>query len=72
MHLVSAAHMHPWTVITSEAPLTRMAPRRWLDISGRKMFDIWEAGIRAVTAMVLFRPGISQVSFYFGSSKKEK
>jgi hypothetical protein len=61
--LVSSAHLREWTVVTSETPLIRTFPRRWVDILGSKMTDIWEAALRAVLGTILFRPGITQVSF---------
>jgi len=58
--LVSSLYLRAWTVITSETPRTRIFPRRWFDIAGLKMNDIWEAALKAVVGVVLFRPGISQ------------
>ena len=39
-------------------------PRRWLDIYGRKLKEVWEAAVRAVLGLVLLRPGISQVRLF--------
>ncbi|KIY52288.1 hypothetical protein FISHEDRAFT_35427 [Fistulina hepatica ATCC 64428] len=61
--LVAAQHCNPWTVLISKEPLCRVFPRRWIDVKGHKMSDIWAAGLRAVVGMVLYKPGISQVSF---------
>ncbi|KAA1468493.1 hypothetical protein DENSPDRAFT_833797 [Dentipellis sp. KUC8613] len=58
--MVSASFIQPWTIVVSSDPLIRVFPRRWLDISGSKMNDIWEAAMRAVVGTVVFRPGISQ------------
>ncbi|KAI0935940.1 hypothetical protein AcV5_004217 [Taiwanofungus camphoratus] len=60
--LVSAAYIRPWAVaITdSEGSKAMIFPRRWINIVGRKMSDVWEAAVRAVSGMVLFRPGVSQ------------
>ncbi|KAI0080022.1 hypothetical protein K474DRAFT_383634 [Panus rudis PR-1116 ss-1] len=41
-------------------PIVRIFPRRWLDIHGRIINDIWASACRAVTAMMVFKPGISQ------------
>jgi transcription factor C subunit 3 len=41
-----------------------MFPRRWLDIKGEKVPDIWQAAIRAVMGTIIFRPGILQVRFF--------
>lgn len=60
--LVSAAYLQSWAVTISEEPPMRVLPRRWLDIWGNKMFEVWQAATRAVTGIVFFRPGISQVS----------
>jgi oxalate---CoA ligase len=61
--LVSSAYLKNWTVLVSESPPTRVFPRRWLDISGLKIVDFWEAALRAVIGVIVFRPGISQVCF---------
>ncbi|KAF9073871.1 hypothetical protein BDP27DRAFT_1318300 [Rhodocollybia butyracea] len=58
--LVSSAHAKSWTVALSDSPLTRVFPRRWLDIFGKKMTDIWGAALRAVIGAIVLRPGISQ------------
>ncbi|KAI0344000.1 hypothetical protein BDW22DRAFT_1355246 [Trametopsis cervina] len=41
-------------------PLVRVFPRRWLDVNGRILHEVWEAACRAVMGVVVFRPGISQ------------
>ncbi|TFK57634.1 hypothetical protein OE88DRAFT_1620407 [Heliocybe sulcata] len=58
--LVSSAHIRQWTVVTSENPLAKTFPRRWLDISGKRVKEVWEAALRAVMGVVIFRPGIPQ------------
>ncbi|KAJ3936613.1 MAG: hypothetical protein NXY57DRAFT_885326 [Lentinula lateritia] len=58
--LVSSAHAASWTVALSDSPLIRVFPRRWLDIFGKKVIDVWEAALRAVIGAIVFRPGISQ------------
>ena len=64
--LVSAAHIRPWAVAVPDAENAEakslVLPRRWLDIYGRKLLDVWEAAMRAVVGAILLRPGISQVS----------
>jgi hypothetical protein len=60
--LISSAHLREWTVVTSEFPMIRIFPRRWLDIFGSKMTDVWEAALKATLGVILFRPGITQVS----------
>ncbi|TEB39044.1 hypothetical protein FA13DRAFT_1725006 [Coprinellus micaceus] len=59
--LVSAEHSSAWTVLVSDSPLSRVLPRRWLGIDGQKIHDYWQTALRAVMALVIFRPGISQV-----------
>lgn len=58
--LVSSAFLKNWTVQVSDSPVIRVAPRRWLDISGLKVVNFWEAALRAVIGVIIFRPGISQ------------
>lgn len=70
--LVSAGAIRPWTVTvynteSADSPgsaerKSMIFPRRWLDIYGRKLSEVWEAALRAVLGLVLLRPGISQVS----------
>ncbi|KAG6866027.1 hypothetical protein C0991_009436 [Blastosporella zonata] len=58
--LVSSQYIRNWTVLISENPATRIFPRRWLDISGCKIVDFWEAAFKAVMGVVVFRPGVTQ------------
>ncbi|KAF6766510.1 hypothetical protein DFP72DRAFT_866743 [Ephemerocybe angulata] len=60
--LVLGEHISSWTVVVSESPLCRVLPRRWLTIDGTKIRDYWQAALRAVMALIIFRPGVSQVS----------
>ena len=59
--LVHSAFLEKWTVIVSESPLTRSHPRRWDDIEGQRIPSYWEAALRSVMGVVIFRPGITQV-----------
>lgn len=59
--LVSSLYLQEWTVTTSESPKILIFPRRWFDIVGLKMNDVWESALKAVVGVILFRPGISQV-----------
>jgi hypothetical protein len=43
-------------------PLTRVFPRRWLDIWGGRIQPVWNAACHAVLGTVLLHPGITQVS----------
>ena len=69
--LVSSKFLASWTVLVSEddGRYYRVWPRRWLDINGRLIREIWEAAKRAVVAVVLFHPGISQVRLSSHSSR---
>lgn len=71
--LVASAHIRKWTVTISDSrgeefestfspPQNSMIfPRRWLDIYGRKLTEMWEAALRGVLGLVLLHPGVSQV-----------
>lgn len=61
--LVSSLFSKKWSVVISDNPLTRVYPRRWLDIVGIRVADYWDAALRAVMGVVIFRPGITQVSY---------
>ncbi|CAK5265268.1 unnamed protein product [Mycena citricolor] len=58
MVLVSAAFLESWTVQLSGT--TRAFPRRWLDFTGSKVTDLWEAALHAVMGVLVFHPGITQ------------
>ncbi|KAF9821815.1 hypothetical protein IEO21_00245 [Rhodonia placenta] len=60
--LVSADHIRPWTVtiVDGDQPKAMVLPRRWLDIHGMRINDVWEAALRAVVGIILLRPGVSQ------------
>ncbi|KAF9056480.1 hypothetical protein BJ165DRAFT_1433822 [Panaeolus papilionaceus] len=58
--LISANFIAKWSVTVCNDPLTRVFPRRWLDIRGAKVADYWQAALRAVMGLVIFRPGITQ------------
>jgi oxalate---CoA ligase len=59
--LVSSMYLRAWTVMVSKNPRTRIFPRRWFDLTGKKMSDVWESALKAVVGVVVFRPGVSQV-----------
>ena len=59
--LVTAPFIKYWSITISENPLRRVFPRRWLDTEGRKIAEFWEAALRSVLGLIVFRPGISQV-----------
>lgn len=63
---VSAYHITPWTVLIAEGDMdcTRIFPRRWLDIDGRTLSEVWEAAQRAAISIILFHPGIAQVRMF--------
>ncbi|EJD42971.1 hypothetical protein AURDEDRAFT_185760 [Auricularia subglabra TFB-10046 SS5] len=53
-----------WTVQlggdSDDAPLRKLLPRRWIDIRGRVIEDVWNAAVRAVSGLVQLRPGVTQ------------
>jgi hypothetical protein len=59
--LVSSMYLQAWTVLITEKPRVRIFPRRWFDLAGKKVPDVWESALRAVVGVVAFRPGVSQV-----------
>jgi len=59
--LVSSAYLQAWTVMVSNNPRTRIFPRRWFDLEGKKMSDVWESALKAIVGVVIFRPGVPQV-----------
>jgi transcription factor C subunit 3 len=59
--VVGARQSVAWTVTVSEEPRINVFPRRWLDVRGAKVREIWRAAMRAVIGILVFRPGISQV-----------
>ncbi|KZT74913.1 hypothetical protein DAEQUDRAFT_720101 [Daedalea quercina L-15889] len=59
--LVATEYIRPWTVCISGVDGTAIVhPRRWLDVSGRKIDGVWVAALRAVTGVIVFRPGVTQ------------
>ncbi|EKM60813.1 uncharacterized protein PHACADRAFT_179990 [Phanerochaete carnosa HHB-10118-sp] len=60
--LVSSRYWNAWSVVTSEeeTKCARVLPRRWLDISGHVISEVWNAARKAIMAIVIFHPGISQ------------
>ncbi|KAL5495552.1 hypothetical protein ACEPAI_1015 [Sanghuangporus weigelae] len=60
--VVSAKYTNAWTVTLpgSSAPVSRILPRRWLDLNGNLVKTVWESGLRAVVGLIHLRPGISQ------------
>lgn len=67
--LVSARHVTPWTITLpsmkrdeeQSRSISKVFPRRWIDINGNRMTEVWEAALRAVIGHVHLRPGISHV-----------
>ncbi|KAG2370198.1 hypothetical protein BDR07DRAFT_1386752 [Suillus spraguei] len=58
--IVSCLHARPWTVEIIREPKTLTLPRRWLDIRGDTVQEIWNAALHAVVGIIFFHPGISQ------------
>lgn len=63
--LVSSLYLQAWTVLISEKPRAMIFPRRWFDLAGTKVPDVWESALKAVVGVVVFRPGVSQVRDFF-------
>lgn len=59
--LSSAAYLREWSVLIAEDPRVRIFPRRWLGLAGEKVPDVWDAALKDVVGLIVFRPGISQV-----------
>ena len=59
--LVSARFIAKWSVIVAKDPICNLFPRRWLDIRGNRVSSFWQAALRAIMGLIIFRPGISQV-----------
>lgn len=61
--LVSSQYVDEWSVVLAQddTSCARAFPRRWLDIHGRRMNDIWDAACRAAVGTVLLHPAVSQV-----------
>ncbi len=45
------------------SPVVKIFPRRWLDIAGNRVREVWDAAVRSVTALVHSRPGMCQVKW---------
>ncbi|KAH8100488.1 hypothetical protein BXZ70DRAFT_937413 [Cristinia sonorae] len=60
--LVSSKHLKDWTAVTSESDegSLRVFPRRWLDHRGMVVQAVWDAALKAVTGVIVFRPGLTQ------------
>ncbi|KAJ6574623.1 hypothetical protein B0H19DRAFT_1124959 [Mycena capillaripes] len=58
--LVASSYLRPWTVLISADPMLRIFPRRWIDMAGSKVMDLWEAATRAVMGVLVFHPGVTQ------------
>ncbi|KAH8120510.1 hypothetical protein DFH11DRAFT_1685786 [Phellopilus nigrolimitatus] len=60
--VVSAKFVSTWAVTLpgTTRPITKLFPRRWLDIAGGRVTEVWNAALRAVVGLVHLKPGISQ------------
>jgi len=58
--VVSSTYLQIWSLVIP-ASQVMVKPRRWTDINGSQVPEIWEAGLRAVMGMILSRPAITQV-----------
>ncbi|KAJ6519412.1 hypothetical protein C8R45DRAFT_1066116 [Mycena sanguinolenta] len=58
--LVASSYLPAWSVLLSMEPQMRIFPRRWLDMTGTKVMDVWEAATRAVMGVLVLHPGVTQ------------
>ena len=58
--LVSSTYLQTWSLIVPTSEVM-VKPRRWSDIRGSQVPEIWEAGLRAVVGAIVSRPAITQV-----------
>ncbi|KAJ7785880.1 hypothetical protein B0H16DRAFT_1488336 [Mycena metata] len=58
--LVASSYLRAWTVQISTEPMARIFPRRWIDMTGAKVMDLWDAATRAVMGVLVFHPGVTQ------------
>lgn len=70
--IVSAFELGEWTVkVTSSVPSTNQTnfksvfPRRWLDIHGSMIENIWTMAVRTIAGALIYRPGINEVRLLF-------
>ncbi|KAF8526018.1 hypothetical protein BU17DRAFT_41424 [Hysterangium stoloniferum] len=57
--LVSWRYVKDWTVSIPGPRPKFIFPRRWINIKGERMEEIWNAALRAVVGILIIRPGIS-------------
>jgi len=65
--IISATYIRTWTAIiktqsehTGTTHETLVLPRRWRDIHGDTIYDIWRTALKAVFSTVINRPGIPE------------
>ena len=63
--LVSSTYLQTWSLVIPKS-LVMVKPRRWTDIDGSQIPEIWEAGLRAVMGVIVCRPAITQVRRWGG------
>ena len=61
--ILSAKYVDQWSVMTKRdgEDLVKIFPRRWLDMWGCRIPEVWKSVLRAIMGELLLRPGISQV-----------
>lgn len=62
---MASSYLSDWTITaqgTSTNHYIKFFPRRWIDITGRNVKEVWNAALRSVIGLVLQRPSLSQVS----------
>lgn len=74
---MSARHVSPWTVSLQptgseedalDFQVTKAFPKRWMNITGKQIPEVWTAALRNLIAIVHTRPGICQVIVLFWQS----
>ena len=58
--LVSSTYLQSWSLVVPKS-LVMVKPRRWTDINGSQVPEVWEAGLRALIGMIVSRPAVTQV-----------
>jgi hypothetical protein len=56
--------MSNWTAKIPGSTHKRMLPRRWLDVTGNIISDVWRAAQQAVIGNIFFRAGVTTVRFF--------
>ncbi|KZO97760.1 hypothetical protein CALVIDRAFT_597245 [Calocera viscosa TUFC12733] len=60
--ITSATFLKEWCLQTSRQPFDMVAPRRWLQPTGRRDEAMWQMSLRHVMGRIITRPGISELA----------